>query len=110
MLKMDLEYDKGIFFARLEGSLNKKSSYKINNYLIPVIRKHQIKEVIINLEKIRELDNIGISALMNVKSMVRCIKGHIYLCGIKKEFALSLKCLHIKMGFQEGDIIKLIKV
>ena len=37
MLKMDLEYNKGILFVRLEGILNRRSSYKLNNYLVPVI-------------------------------------------------------------------------
>ena len=43
MLKMDLEFSKGILFVRLKGILNRKTSYKINNYLNPVLKKHKIK-------------------------------------------------------------------
>ena len=32
MLKMDLEFNRGILFVRLKGKLNRKTSYKINNY------------------------------------------------------------------------------
>ena len=32
MLKMNLEYDKGILFVRLDGVLNRSTSYKVNNY------------------------------------------------------------------------------
>ena len=32
MFKLELEYKNGILFARLKGILNRKNSYKINNY------------------------------------------------------------------------------
>ena len=32
MLKMNLEYNKGILFVRLDGMLHRGSTYKINNY------------------------------------------------------------------------------
>ena len=43
MLKMDLEYVNKILFVRLNGKLLRKNCYKINNYLNPVLKKHQIK-------------------------------------------------------------------
>ena len=49
MFKLELEYKNWILFARLKGILNRKNSYKINNYLNPLIKKHQIKNVILNL-------------------------------------------------------------
>ena len=49
MLEMDLEYNKGVLFARLSGKLTRKSSYKLNNYLVPVILKHKIKYLVYNL-------------------------------------------------------------
>ncbi len=110
MLKMDLEYERGIFFIRLDGTLNRKSSYKLNNYIIPVIKKHHLKRVIINLENLKEIDNTGINAILNVKCTTRCNKGHIYLCGIKKDFELSLKHLHIKTKTTEGELVNLIEV
>ena len=41
MFKLELEYKNGILFARLKGILNRKNSYKINNYLNPVIKKQK---------------------------------------------------------------------
>ena len=110
MLKMDLEYEKGIFFIRLSGSWNRKSSYKINNYVLSVIKKHQLKKVIINLANITALDDAGMNALFNTKCMVKCNKGNIYLCGIKDNFALKLKHLHIKTKDNEEEIVRLIEV
>ncbi len=110
MLKMDLEYSKGIFFIRLNGELTRKNSYKINNYIIPVIKKHHLKNVIINLNELNEIDDAGINALLNTKCMVKCNKGKLYLCGLKKEFELKLKHLHLKTKTSEGEIIDLIGV
>ena len=42
MLKMNLEFNKGILFVRLDGMLNRATTYKVNNYLVPVILKHKI--------------------------------------------------------------------
>ncbi len=110
MLKMDLEYEKGIFFIRLIGDLTRKNSHKINNYIVPVIKKHQLKKVIINLEKVKEIDEAGITSLINTKCIVKCNKGKLYLCGLNKEFELKLKRLHLKKWTSEKEIIKLIEV
>ena len=49
MLRMDMEYKHKILFCRLNGDLKRKNCYKLNNYLNPVIAKHKIKMLIINL-------------------------------------------------------------
>ena len=43
MLKIDAEYNEGVLYIRLNGNLTARNSYKINNYVIPVIEKHRIK-------------------------------------------------------------------
>ena len=110
MLKMDLEYEKKILFIRLNGSLTKKESYKINNYIIPVIKKHNLKKVILNLEKLKAIDTSGIYAILNTKCTIRNNKGNIYLCGVSKDIELKLKHLHIITKSSEKEIIKLIEV
>ena len=47
MLNVGTEFRKGILFVRLEGILNRRSSYKLNNYLVPVILKHKINTLYI---------------------------------------------------------------
>ena len=49
MFKLELEYKDEILFARLKGILDRKASYKINNYLNPVIKKHEIKNLVYNV-------------------------------------------------------------
>ena len=49
MLKMDMEYSKGILFVRLDGFLNRKTTYKINKYLLAILLDNKIKYLVYNL-------------------------------------------------------------
>lgn len=80
MLKMDIEYKSEVLFVRLKGELNKKSSYKINNYLNPVIKKHNIKYLIYNWNDLKGVDNAGIDAILNSKCLIKANKGKIFVC------------------------------
>ena len=62
MFQMNLEYNKGILFARLKGNLTKKKTYELNNYLIPVLLKHKIKYLVYNLYELNKIDESGINA------------------------------------------------
>jgi anti-anti-sigma factor len=81
MFKMELEYKNGILFARLKGILNRKNSYKINNYLNPVLKKHNIKCLVYNFENLESVDNTGIDAILNSKYTIKLNKGVIRVCG-----------------------------
>ena len=64
MLKMDMQYIRGILFVRLGGVLTRKNTYKINNYLVPVLLKHKIRYLVYQIQliilkiKIRQMNNI----------------------------------------------------
>ena len=77
MLNMDLEYNKGILFVRLKGNLNRKSSYKLNNYLLPVLLKHKIKYLVYNLYELNTVDEFGLDAILNTKCAIKSNKGKI---------------------------------
>lgn len=110
MLKMDLEYVGSILFARLDGSLTRRTSYKINNYLLPLILKHKIKYVIYNLENLKSIDESGVDAILNTKVAIKKMKGKIYLCELNKEVFLRLKRAHIKTTTSELTAKKQIEV
>lgn len=90
MLKMDLEYDQKILFVRLKGNLNRKTCYKINNYLNPVIIKHKIKYLIYNCNNLTTIDTSGIDAIVSSKYLIKSNKGLIRACtnniGLKEIF------------------------
>lgn len=110
MLKMDLEYEKGILFVRLNGNLNNRNIYKINNYLVPVIKKHQIKFVIYNLANLKSISESGIDAILNTKCTLKKHHGKIYLCEVNEALELKLKRLHIKMPPSEKAALRLCEV
>lgn len=107
---MDLEYNKGILFVRLEGALNRKSSYKLNNYLVPVLLKHKIKYLVYNLYQLETIDEAGLDAMLNTKCAIRANKGKICLCEVSKELNNRLKRLRIKAVINERKVFDLIKV
>ncbi len=110
MLEMDLEYNKGVLFARLSGKLTRKSSYKLNNYLVPVILKHKIKYLVYNLFLLDGIDESGVAAILNTKCAIRSNKGKIYLCEVSKEVNKNLKKLRIKETDNELSALHLIEV
>lgn len=110
MLKMDLEYNKGILFVRLDGDLNRKSSYKLNNYLVPIILKHKIKYLVYNMYLLVSIDESGLDALLNTKCAIRSNKGKICLCEVSKELDKTIKRLKIKKTATELTALELIEV
>ncbi len=110
MFHMDLEYNKGILFCRLRGNLSRKGSYKLNNYLVPVLLKHKIKYLVYNLFDLNGLDEIGMDAILNTKCAIKANKGKIYLCEVPKEYDKVLKRLRIKAINSEITALNLINV
>ena len=95
MLKMDLEYKEGILFARLKGILNKKSCYKINNYLLPVLKKHNIKYLVYNWKELEMMDNSGMESILNCKYYIKCNKGKMIVSEANKNLEYFSKYLKI---------------
>ena len=90
MLKMDLEYKKEILFCRLTGNLNQKNSYKLNDYLTPVVKKHGIKYLVYNLAGLKDID-----AIINSKWEIKKNKGKLIICKGKPNILEKLKRLRI---------------
>ncbi len=107
---MDLEYNSGTLYVRLKGKLERKSSYKINNYLIPTLLKHKIKFVVINLSELKTLDESGFNCLLNTKWVMKINKGKIYLCDVPKYLDNFVKRLRIKVLEDELSAKRFIEI
>ena len=110
MLKMDMEYNHGILFIRLDGILNRSTSYKLNNYLVPVILKHKIKYLVYNLYLLESIDECGLNAMLNTKCAVKTNKGKLYVCETPKEFKKAFKKAKLKEITSELTALSLIKI
>ena len=110
MLKIDMEYFKKILFVRLKGNLNYKTCYKINNFLVPMIKKHHIKYLVYNADDLYNVDNAGINSLINTKYSIKNNKGLVWACSNNKNIKnifINLKIPNIK---KENDAFKKVEV
>ena len=77
MLNINMYYRKGILIIEIEGYLNKFTSYKLKDYLVPVILKHEIKHIVYDTNKLKGIDNFGIKILHDGIKAVKENKGKI---------------------------------
>ncbi len=110
MLKVDMEYEKGILYVRLKGVLNRKACYKINNYIVPVVLKHKIKYLVFNMFYLQDIDEAGMNSLLNTKCAIRTNKGKICLCEVSDELRLKLKRLRMTVASNELAANRLINI
>lgn len=82
MLKIDMEFNKGILFIRLDGNLNKYTSNKLIEDTVPVILKHGLKRIVVNLDKVNSIDIQGINSLMDINDVVTNLNGRAIICSI----------------------------
>ena len=110
MLKMDMEYNHGILFVRLDGVLNRSTSYKLNNYLVPVILKHKIKYLVCNCFLLEYLDEAGLNAILNTKCAIKTNKGKMYVCETPNEYIKTFKKAGLKETSSELTALNLLKI
>lgn len=107
---MNMEYNRGILFVRLDGALNRNTTYKINNYLVPVLLKHKIRYLVFNLYNLSDMDEDGIDAILNTKCAIKQNKGIILLCEVNKMLNKRVSKLKIKKTESELTAFKVIEV
>ena len=63
LLDYDFIFKKGILFIRLKGDITKETSSLFADEINPLILDNGIKNVVLNLSRLRKVDNVGMSAL-----------------------------------------------
>lgn len=104
MLNMDLEYNNQILIVKLKGKLNKRNCYKINNYLYPLIKKHQIKNVILNLINLSYIDDYGIDSIIRVKYIIKNINGNLKINGYNDNIKDKIKMIGVRIKKDSDEI------
>lgn len=108
ILKMDIEYENPILFVRFKGTIDKRVAYRINNYLVSLLKKHNIKYLICNLTNLQNIDISGMEALVNLKCIIKNNKGKMYLCGLNSKIEKYLKPLKINKADNEFLAVELL--
>ncbi len=86
MLKINMEFRKGILFVRLKGELNKYTYKGLNDYLSHIIEEQGIKYLVINLACINDMDKYGIGSLKKYIKETNKNNGYTLICNSKFAF------------------------
>lgn len=81
MLKINLEFRKGVLFVRLNGSLNDQDSLDNINSLINEIG---FKYIVLNVDNLKCIDVNGINSILNYQDKLISNHGKLLLCESKK--------------------------
>lgn len=79
MLKISLEYKKSMMFVRLKGNLNSNTSSYFEEYTLPIINDFKVKYLVINLNNLDTVDNIGYQSIDNVSQVVKNKNGKVLI-------------------------------
>ncbi len=77
MLKINMEYKNGILFVRLIGSLDKITTTKLIDSLIPIIIKHGIRYLVYNFNELNNLDDVGYKSLLMAYNAINKNNGKV---------------------------------
>lgn len=84
MLDIIEEYRKGFLFIRLSGKITKDTYEIYNNEVINMIKENGIRNVVLNFEKIYDIDLKGINILFYTYEIVRNNKGVLMISNMNK--------------------------
>ena len=91
MLKVNMEYRKGILFARLKGELTKFTYKDLLKYFLNLINEKGIKYLVINLNSINLIDSVGKDALKKIINETKRNNGKGIICNTRVIFDDNVK-------------------
>ncbi len=91
MLKINMEYRKGVLFARLKGELTRFTYENLIKYFLSLINDKGIKYLVFNLDNINLIDKVGKDALKTIINETKRNSGKGIICNTKVLFDDSIK-------------------
>lgn len=80
MLDIDIRPYKGILFVKLSGKLNKTTKEKLNKEVVLFQKQVGIKNIVFNIENLKEIDSFGKYEIENSLGLCQTNKGKSYIC------------------------------
>ncbi len=97
MLEVNLEFNKGILFARLKGDLVREQVIKINKELLNFLINNKVRYLVYNLYNLNKIDGSGINAILNTKYVINHHNGNICFCETPDNLKKLLKKMRINI-------------
>ena len=112
MLRINLEYRRGILFVRLDGDLVEETASEISMKLTKIIEESGLKYVVYNMKKVEVIDSIGLEAINETCLAVSNNKGKTILCELNNFLRRTIKASNLLYAYQEikneGEVMTLI--
>lgn len=114
MIKIDtcLEFRKGILFIRISGVINKDTYKQYNEKVNDIIKENGIKQVVLNLEKVTQIDLKGINSLYYTYEITINNQGELFFTNINNNIEHRIKKSHILKYVKvlENELISFSKI
>ncbi|HIU39794.1 MAG TPA: STAS domain-containing protein [Candidatus Aphodocola excrementigallinarum] len=81
MLKVLMEFRKGVLFVRLYGDFNDQSLDTFNKEVKEVIIESGIKYVVLNVENLNSITNEGVTEIKRLRKIIKKMDGEFFLFG-----------------------------
>ena len=95
MLEILYEFRRGILFIRLDGNITRETSIKYKDEVISMIKKNGIKNVVLNLDKVKYIDLKGINLLFYTYECLKDNNGILMLSNINSYIEDRLSKSHV---------------
>lgn len=110
ILKMGIEFRKGLLFIRLNGTLTKDTSEVLSNSLDYFIGEAGIKYFVINIKELSYLDQEGISLLKEKYKDMILHNGNMVICGYENPYVEEMIQEQMKNVYQTKDELKAFQI
>ena len=81
MLKVLMEFRKGVLFVRLYGDFNDQSLDTFNKEVKEVIIESGIKYVVLDVENLHSITNEGVTEIKRLRKIIKKMDGEFFLFG-----------------------------
>lgn len=105
LLKVLMEFRKGVLFVRLYGSLNNDTTDIFENEVKEVIIKSGIRYVVLNVSNLSEIKESGIKEIKNLRKILKKMDGEFFLFGGEIKELKSLVNLENELKVFERVVI-----
>ncbi len=97
IFNIELRHDNEILTCCFKKNLTFKQIYLIDNYLIPLVLKYKINNLVIDLTKVERIDKTFINTLIKLKLILKINKGKLIILNVPNIYKEEFKVRKLKI-------------
>jgi len=91
MYQLKLEHFDHLLIARLIGDLTLPEAVNLRRELEKIVMREKVKDILLNLAMVEEVDNSGLGVLVAVSSVARSHGKRLVLCQAAEKVTAALR-------------------